>query len=1304
MTTDIEDLIRKAFWAARDKGKSDWWRMTTPVLKNRLLTLTDRQFNEEDYGARTVVEFALRCRSLLLVDTTTYPPEVELKATRIRADLWRAITDYTSGATYVWDRKRGVARTIQASEGTEFVIPTIGRNDLAAWRADFAERHRELVPPREGALLADWVKYGLRIADLPEELRGLWNREQSWRTWERLHSWFERKLPESERPQIAESQDRLDREEQRSATDFRSTSLEHDRDADAEQMARCRDGGDWLGVGELLCNQLATATPEVREILFSQIFVAWANTVRPFSVNDVADAIDHLQEMAPEQAARALVHTCYRVQQLEKEIPPGAGDLAFRLADQIESIFKLTRQRVPMQLCLVGAAKVAAGYDQLVAAVEGFRRTNTATAKVAAIELLRCAHHYRAIALAAEQPHLRELEVLLGPSFRKFCECCEQHQGQEAVRRAQELREQTARLEPQSGETRQFGRLWATVVGRVVAHVAELLEEGTRRGDEMSRPALVLEGGPLKVDLTTCERPTSIMTQLRNAGHGRASRVDVIANVEGLAIEVELVEPPRPFDVAAETGQLVTFSLVVHAPRDRISVPLTWIASDTSNKRIEFANTLELEQQGTQPDWDALLMHPPYTISPVRTRDRLFGRNAILRSLLLNATSGTSTFLWGQKRVGKTSVLQVLAGDLEASGQVACVYLRMGEIVSLHEGQIAHVIAARLSAQCKSAVEVPSEDSFGAGMSRLIPFVERLVKANNVQFVVIIDEFDDLDSAFYTGERGRQFVKALRSLSEVGLAFFFVGSERMDTIYRRHSLELNKWVNLSLDKIESFADCRALVISPVKGAIEYEEAAVVSIVEYCGGNPFYMHLFCFEVFKRCVEDRRTFVSSADVQAVRLHLLKTLGRTNFAHFWDDNPELSSSEQSMQSAENCLVLGCISSLGGRFEYVDEILEAQDSLGLGPNEYMVRSSVVRTVERLRRRRVLGLDSRDHRVEVALPILRDWLSENVEEVTSAWREYVRRTTRESDAATAPAFTAEVSVSAFPVPEDELLSVSQRLVYCGKQKDVAEVRQWLRQFDDDSRIEIAFLLLKRLAEQGYVSEGARGRTLTMVEDALQHQRLSVGGKTWKIVHGRKDNLCITYVDSETKSGATTARDLSKRLRPGKVADEDGIQSWLKAHVNDDPLLVIVDDFAGTGTTLEKGLARLLSSIPAELLETYLLEHRVSCYCQFSFPDAVDRFRTSFPRIEFFAAHVFGDDVRALDPQANIFDSEADRMFASDMLLQVGRELTPQTPLGWGDLGVLVTFHNTVPNNTLPIFWSNGQVNTRPWVPLFPRA
>ena len=81
---------------------------------------------------------------------------------------------------------------------------------------------------------------------------------------------------------------------------------------------------------------------------------------------------------------------------------------------------------------------------------------------------------------------------------------------------------------------------------------------------------------------------------------------------------------------------------------------------------------------------------------------------------------------------------------------------------------------------------------------------------------------------------------------------------------------------------------------------------------------------------------------------------------------------------------------------------------------------------------------------------------------------------------------------------------------------------------------------------------------------------------------------------------------------------------------------------------------------------------------------------------------MFGDEVKATSEDASIFE-EDELPFVHDMLLQIGRQLVSQNPLGFGDLGALVAFHNTIPNNTLPIFWSSGTVNGTPWIPLLPR-
>ena len=90
-----------------------------------------------------------------------------------------------------------------------------------------------------------------------------------------------------------------------------------------------------------------------------------------------------------------------------------------------------------------------------------------------------------------------------------------------------------------------------------------------------------------------------------------------------------------------------------------------------------------------------------------------------------------------------------MAAELGARPDFTCILLRMGELVSLHEGQIAHLIARRLVERVGSIVAVPSEAEFGAGLGRLIPFTEALVAdIPGHKHLVIIDEFDDLEDTY----------------------------------------------------------------------------------------------------------------------------------------------------------------------------------------------------------------------------------------------------------------------------------------------------------------------------------------------------------------------------------------------------------------------------------------------------------------------------------------------------------------------------------------------------------------------------
>jgi hypothetical protein len=184
--------------------------MLVAVLKNRLLQLTDRNFKEEDFGATSLIELLARHRDLVAVDRTTRPvtiewlgapavPEASPRAGRVRADLWRATLDFSSGIAYEWDPDAQLARPVQDAEPARR-LPTVDAATLASWRDAFVRAHDPaLSDPGDRQQLRTWATHSLGSQGLPRALRATWNDHLKREVVARLTSWFaatEHPLPE----------------------------------------------------------------------------------------------------------------------------------------------------------------------------------------------------------------------------------------------------------------------------------------------------------------------------------------------------------------------------------------------------------------------------------------------------------------------------------------------------------------------------------------------------------------------------------------------------------------------------------------------------------------------------------------------------------------------------------------------------------------------------------------------------------------------------------------------------------------------------------------------------------------------------------------------------------------------------------------------------------------------------------------------------------------------------------------------------------------------------------------------------
>ena len=204
-------LVMAAFEQARASGRVDWAEMTVAVLKNRLLTITNRSFNEGDYNAANLAEFVGLFPDELEIIPHRYPLTVRLKnpsnvatsvsptaqeapphVVRIREDLWRAVVRAPKrGRAYVWDRSAGLARQADPGDPNP-VLPSFADPGPGGLRGTFYEEELERLrhEPSAQARVIDWYRQGYQAAYLAPASRRRWAAFLSQAVLDRLGDFF----------------------------------------------------------------------------------------------------------------------------------------------------------------------------------------------------------------------------------------------------------------------------------------------------------------------------------------------------------------------------------------------------------------------------------------------------------------------------------------------------------------------------------------------------------------------------------------------------------------------------------------------------------------------------------------------------------------------------------------------------------------------------------------------------------------------------------------------------------------------------------------------------------------------------------------------------------------------------------------------------------------------------------------------------------------------------------------------------------------------------------------------------------
>ncbi len=301
-----------------------------------------------------------------------------------------------------------------------------------------------------------------------------------------------------------------------------------------------------------------------------------------------------------------------------------------------------------------------------------------------------------------------------------------------------------------------------------------------------------------------------------------------------------------------------------------------------------------------------VLSKNPYIVGPPVTGTSLYGRRETFRFVLetLATPANRLIVLYGQRRVGKTSILQELhLNRLSDAGFYSAYFNPQGVVrapfaVAVHE--MAAAIAETLGLPKPDLTDFEQEENYFLAI--FLP--QALLSLNGRRLVLLIDEFElfsrEADSA---GEdRETIGVKFLTMVEELitderwkAVTVILVIGRRIEQLSPACA-QLARAGHMHWVWLLSHEEAQELIIEPAQGILEYEPAAIEAILDLTAGHPYFVQLLCSEAFNHARWRRRNVILADDMEQVAARALES-GATGLAWLWDD---LSMAERLIVSA--------------------------------------------------------------------------------------------------------------------------------------------------------------------------------------------------------------------------------------------------------------------------------------------------------------------------------------------------------------------------------------------------------------------
>ncbi len=351
--------------------------------------------------------------------------------------------------------------------------------------------------------------------------------------------------------------------------------------------------------------------------------------------------------------------------------------------------------------------------------------------------------------------------------------------------------------------------------------------------------------------------------------------------------------------------------------------------------------------------------------NPVRGQSFFVGRTDILRdvqSLLLNPRAN-AIVLYGQRRIGKTSILFELEQQLAETGDHLPVYFDLHDKADLSLSEILYRLAEQISRYIEGGM--PDRRQFDSqGSFFRSDFLPDAVCRTKKKLIFLFDEFDVLDRP-YKGQVGATFLPYLRRwIARTCDVHFVLAMGRRPDELSAQMLNTFKHVQTRHVSLMDISESLGIVRqSEQNHSLYWSDSGINRVCYWTKGHPYLTQLLCSEVWERLYDEGPAQPPTASADDVDLAIEATLeqGANAFQWIWNG---LTPAEKVVMAA----MAGT-----GRLTYSRQML--RNILDHDGSSNFSRELAM-APEGLLKRDLLRRSSGGYRF--AIPLLKRWIMEN--------------------------------------------------------------------------------------------------------------------------------------------------------------------------------------------------------------------------------------------------------------------------------------------------------------------------------------